>query len=759
MRSPPGRALAPDPAVEPGRPVAAAGGGRIPARPATPRFLVMWILATLSVASLGFTFLWIAGALGKAATGIAVAAIGIAAWERRPRLPSRIWVLVQVAFLLWLGWGWAFGGRHVLSSFGDLLVFVQVHRLLTLRTSRDHLYVCFIAFGQLLLASILTLAAGWFVAFVVLLLALAWALLLTRLARSVEQDWLRSHGGREVPAAAWAGLGPLLRWPFVSSVSALVLGMLPATLALFFVLPRIQAGFLSGSLLPPIAMSGFSEQVRLGEIGVIQLSDAPVMRVRLQDPEGRPASAAGAHWRGLAMDHFDGRTWSLCDKRRSRLGWVGGARSHGPPRSQPWSLRQEITLEPLDSRVLFFLARPTGIYGGFRSLEAAQTDGFYMPGARTRQTYVVYSEPPAADPASLRASDPRASPEAVLIPGTQLPAGLDPRIAALATEWTRGGASALDEALLVQQRLRDGFTYSLEQPASAARDPLAAFLFDVREGHCEYFATAMAVLLRTRGIPARIVNGLLGGEWNPAGGYWLLRQRDAHSWVEVHFPGIGWVTFDPTPGGGGVRGLARIRAWSRLLLWADWGRVQWTQVMLDFGLDRQAEGLRRTLAWITGDRGYSLLRLALDGSGASEERPAGQGRGAPVVGTLLLLLLAWAALPRAAAWARSRRSGGRGLPSRVRRLARLADLLQRRWEARLGPVPAPARETLLSWAGRVDRLRPGFPPASPAVRSYLAVRFGGQPPPEDLERSLRSHLRAARRLPRGRSGQRSPPGG
>ena len=95
--------------------------------------------------------------------------------------------------------------------------------------------------------------------------------------------------------------------------------------------------------------------------------------------------------------------------------------------------------------------------------------------------------------------------------------------------------------------LRRNFRYTLKLTGTPGRDPLAHFLFETRAGHCEYFASAMAVMLRAIGIPSREVNGFLPGEYNDLGGDYIVRASDAHSWVEAYFPGSGWITFDPTP--------------------------------------------------------------------------------------------------------------------------------------------------------------------------------------------------------------------
>ncbi len=131
----------------------------------------------------------------------------------------------------------------------------------------------------------------------------------------------------------------------------------------------------------------------------------------------------------------------------------------------------------------------------------------------------------------------------------QLPGKVDPRIARQASEWiTKAGAlNQYDAARAIEGHLQDDFSYSLDMKAGGA-DPLADFLFNVRAGHCEYFSTAMVVMLRTQGIPARVVNGFQRGDYNEAAGVYTVTQREAHSWVEVYFPEANvWATFDPTP--------------------------------------------------------------------------------------------------------------------------------------------------------------------------------------------------------------------
>ena len=126
---------------------------------------------------------------------------------------------------------------------------------------------------------------------------------------------------------------------------------------------------------------------------------------------------------------------------------------------------------------------------------------------------------------------------------------LDPRIKPLADQITSQHRESIRQSCQLERYLNTHYAYTLDLTGPRASDPLANFLFVRRSGHCEYFASAMTVMLRAEGIPARYVTGFLPGEYNDVGGDYIIRQSDAHAWVEVYFPGYGWITFDPTPPG------------------------------------------------------------------------------------------------------------------------------------------------------------------------------------------------------------------
>ena len=161
---------------------------------------------------------------------------------------------------------------------------------------------------------------------------------------------------------------------------------------------------------------------------------------------------------------------------------------------------------------------------------------------------------------------------------------LDPRIARLARDFSAGARTSEARARAIEQTLRRDYGYTLTLLSREVPDPLAYFLFERKKGHCEYFASAMAVMLRTIDIPARVVTGFQSGVYNPISGLQLIRTSDAHSWVEAWLPGRGWTTFDPTPPdpSAGVESL-----WSRVGLYFDAAETFWQDWVLNYDLDHQ----------------------------------------------------------------------------------------------------------------------------------------------------------------------------
>jgi hypothetical protein len=211
------------------------------------------------------------------------------------------------------------------------------------------------------------------------------------------------------------------------------------------------------------------------------------------------------------------------------------------------------------------------------------TQSLRMPSnSFTNIRYEGFSILPKVAPEKLRAASTD-YPQEILSTYLQLPP-LDPRIPQLASQITARARTPYDKTVAIESYLRTRFAYTLELTGKPGDDPLAHFLFETRAGHCEYFASAMAVMLRTLGIPSREVNGFLPGEYNDLGGDYIVRASDAHSWVEVYFPGSGWFTFDPTPPSSDDHsGL-----FSRLNEYMDWMELTWNEWVINYDFAHQA---------------------------------------------------------------------------------------------------------------------------------------------------------------------------
>ncbi len=173
--------------------------------------------------------------------------------------------------------------------------------------------------------------------------------------------------------------------------------------------------------------------------------------------------------------------------------------------------------------------------------------------------------------------------------------GVSSEIDVLAKE-VGGEGSARDQAQRIEQYLARNFTYTLDLVGSQTENPVDDFLFRTRRGHCEYFASSMVLMLRSLGIPARFTTGYLGGDYSPFEGYYVVRQSDAHAWVEAYLPDVGWTTFDPTPPAG--RPSSRSSGWYHLFSQAyDYVIFRWDRYVLTYGFFDQVGIARRLVTW------------------------------------------------------------------------------------------------------------------------------------------------------------------
>jgi hypothetical protein len=221
---------------------------------------------------------------------------------------------------------------------------------------------------------------------------------------------------------------------------------------------------------------------------------------------------------------------------------------------------------------------------------------YWGSGAPSYSAYSLANRPSSEE---LRAAQGAFAPARTFY--TQLPP-LSPEVVALADSLLGNLTNSFDQATALVRWFQEEFTYTVDLPPTAREATLENFLLRRRAGHCEYFSTAMAVLLRTRGVLTREVNGFLGGTWSQFGSYLAVTQNQAHAWVEVWFPGYGWVPFDPTPPGRGDVSASTSWLWpGRFLL--DAIQHRWNKWVLDFSFQTQIDLLalsREAVVEVTG---------------------------------------------------------------------------------------------------------------------------------------------------------------
>lgn len=349
---------------------------------------------------------------------------------------------------------------------------------------------------------------------------------------------------KEIQETEWELFSPFPAGYFFLSTIGMTALILGVAVPLFLLLPRITTGFSQRPSGSTQIISGFSDRVELGQIGTIQQSGAVVMRIQTGTPPSEMPS--DLKWRGLAFDHFDGRSWKNTDPRRFPVPTQGRFyKLENSAQGTKW-LNQTYFVEALSSNVIFVANKALAISIDAGRVRRDSAGNLYTDAhIRKKLRYAAISDTIRPDAGNI--SDYADAPREILAKYLQVPEE-DPRVLDLARRVTSKAPDRFSKALALERYLRSHYRYSLLLRGTPnSKDPLAAFLFDIRAGHCEYFASSMTIMLRQIGIPARLVNGFRMGEYNGIGDNWTVRQYHAHSWVEAYFSPYGWVEFDPTP--------------------------------------------------------------------------------------------------------------------------------------------------------------------------------------------------------------------
>jgi transglutaminase-like putative cysteine protease len=554
--------------------------GAVSTRPVSPadrffEFSLLGLLTSGYLAVAGSGYLDTPTMLITAAALLARALI--AAGVLRLDLPPGVVTAVTLAYIGFYPIDYFYISEAFIPAAVHLVFFVAVVKLLTATTNRDYFLLKVIAFLELLAACVLSSRFNFFV-FLLLFLVLGVA---TFASGEIRQSRQRLQTVHRV-----SGRGLSLRLTAVALfVSA---GILILSAGLFFFLPRTARAAFQHLISHRYHLAGFSGHVTLGEIGEIKRESTPVMHVKMDHLEDRPL---GLKWRGAALSEFNGRTWSsppFTDPEILRPGPGGLLVLAGPPqlRGESRHISYSVHLNEIASDALFFAGAPQYLRIDSPVFRNWPDNYHVRMGEAQGVWYQVYSrlEPPnRSDEAAIDLADPL--PREWRRHYLQLPR-IDPRISELAQRIVGLEPSPAVQARLLEAYLRTHFSYTLELPPTEPADPLSFFLFHRKKGHCEYFASSMAVMLRVLGIPSRMATGFQSGVYNPISGSQLIRTSDAHAWVEAWLPHRGWTTFDPTPPDPNPPQLS---LWTRLGFYADAAEVFWQDWVLNYNLDRQLQ--------------------------------------------------------------------------------------------------------------------------------------------------------------------------
>jgi transglutaminase-like putative cysteine protease len=456
---------------------------------------------------------WALGALGAATLAhllhipawvtlmlVATASWRVTAGQRGWPLPPK-WLLVVMTVAATLAILATYRTLNGIEAGTSFLVLMATVKLLETRTGRDLTVLIFIAYFLLFAA----LLRDQSLPQLPLLLAGAFA---------STAALMRVHAGRNA-----ASTGQLL------GRSAMLLAQAaPLALLLFLLFPRLPGPFW-GIHAGESGRTGLDDQMTPGDVSDLTASGEVAFRVRFSGPMPEPAQR---YWRGPVLHEFDGRSWR---RTRAQAFPEQQVEFGGEP------IDYQITLEPHDRRWVLGLDMPAD----WPRQEVFQSYDFQLLSARTLgevasfrlRSYPLYRAG-AELPASLRRK------------ALSLPPDGNPRSVALGRELAarHDSSEAVVRAMLAMFR-EQPFVYTM-QPPRLADNAMDEFLFETRKGFCEHYASAFTLVMRAAGIPARVVTGYQGGEYNPIGGYLIVRQSDAHAWSEVWVAGNGWVRIDPT---------------------------------------------------------------------------------------------------------------------------------------------------------------------------------------------------------------------
>ncbi|MGD0526986.1 MAG: DUF3488 and transglutaminase-like domain-containing protein [Polyangiaceae bacterium] len=709
----------------------------------TDALAALGVLAVVSTASLSP---WTNLAL---VLGLVVAIAIPEGWQGRPAL--RHFATIAPLTLLFVQGARLLAGRSPLDVAVEFAALLQIVRLATRRGAAHDQQIIVLSLLHFVAGTVLGGGLMYGICFLGFLIVAPGALVLSHLRREVEGNYrqgARDRTGLPVDVPRILRSRRVVGRGFLAATCLLSVPILLFTTALFILFPRVGLSLLLLNHPHSGRMIGFSEHVDLGDVGVLR--DDPTIALRFEVPDlPDPPTRLTLRLRGTAFDGYDGRAWQRSQRElKPAVHGIEGQDVYpifrGPDEKHDRVIAFD--LEPIDPPVVFLPPRAVALHvrpqnqillGEPLAVQRGAEDELRYSGSDARGLrYDVYV---AGDSEALVETMSALDRARYLA----LPGDLPPRVGDLAHSWTDGLATVEAKAHAIEEHLRHDYGYDLKSPSQGKPQPVDHFLFESKRGHCEFFSTAMALMLRAVGIPSRNVTGFVGGTWNRWGHYYAVREGDAHSWVEAyidHPTRPGWQTFDPTPPSGAQPLEPRDGAYYLMRDFVEALSQRWNTYVVGYDLHKQVRLFDEL------SRRYERLRSR---TGVDKGPLARLTRG-PVVACALLAIAAIAYV----VWKRRKRKADRHEEATAKReqdvRMETAAALYRALEMALhgqGVTRAVSTPPLRHAEELCSRRHPLGDEVLTLTNVYLAARFGGAPLSDagrrDFERRVRD-IRAYR---------------
>ncbi len=688
----------------------------------TDALAVLGILAVVSTAALSP---WATVAL---LVGLACALAVPESWQTRPFFRHAATTGILLLFVV--QFARIVAGQPVIDVMVEFAALLQIVRLATRRGAAHDQQIIVLSLLHFVAGTVLGGGLAYGLCFLGFLVVAPGALVLSHLRREVEGNYrqgARDRTGLPVDVPRILRSRRVVGRGFLASTCLISVPIFVFTALLFVLFPRVGLSLLLLNHPHPGRMVGFTDHVKIDEVGLIRSNPQMALRFEMDSTPNPPPPRMILRLRGTAFDTSDGVNWTRTMTGRTELAHYGDS-YHLRRSPQRGDKKITFDVEPIDPPVIFLPPRAVSVQLKPQS-QALMTDALTLQGGPEGEYRYA-----GGDTRGIRyevniAGDNEIISEP-LAPGDRvrylaLPA-LPSRISDLAHKWADGQTSPWQKAHTIEDHLRHDYRYDLNSPSGGASTPLDDFLFESKRGHCEFFSTAMALMLRDIGIPSRNVTGFVGGTYNRFGHYYAVREGEAHSWVEAYIDDgqhPGWVTFDPTPSAGAQPLGDTSGAWVYMRDLVEAVSQRWNHYVVGYDLRSQVH----LYDWFRGDKpgGKRDTRRLLYATG---------GLAAIVFAYLL--------------WRRRRR--GQNAPSSDKKQDRgqqVAASMYRVLEQALlaqGLTRPPSLPPLRFAEELKNRAHPLATEVIDLTEIYLAVRFGGTRLDDEALRGFDRRVRAVR---------------